>query len=757
MMCLVGRGPAHPWRRAAALVAAGLVVLGVLATAVRLDTPADPGLVRLGWSAWRSDGVVVDVPPAATRTELRSGEMVTAVAGRPLTEPPGGVARPSSGQVLSYLVDGTVRPVAMLRPEPRPLLLDGWGNLVFVLALGGLALALYVRRPDEPGTAALLVGAAGLLGSTLVVVAGLPVLALATGGPLLWLFHLATGGAYLAGWGGIIALALLLTPGHPWLRRAPRLVLLSAYAGPAGILGLWVVGVVVAVPTTTGRFALVSIGSSVVLALTQLIAIAAGVVSYRAAAPERRARLRWLAGSGLVAVGLGLVGWVLPELVTGRQLLPGGAIGLAGLPFVAGLAVALRRHQLFDIERLVNRSLVYGIVLALLVACYAGLVGLLAVLLDLSDSVAAALAAAVVALVLAPVRGLASRTVNRLMYGHRDDPARVLNDLGTRLQSVLLPGDVLPAAVEVVADSLRVPYVAVDLADGTGKFRPAAEHGRAVGGEHETLLVHHGETVGRLRVSGRGRDDPLDATDLALIEALASQVGPAVQAVRLHQDLVRSRAAVVASREDERRRLRRDLHDGLGPSLAAIRLKAGLAARSAPAGSPTRNLLDEIGTEVETSIADVRRVVDALRPPALDELGLVGAIRARAASMGGEIKFAVAGPEQPTPLPAAVETAAYRIAVEGLTNAARHSRARRCEVTVAVNRAEVRVEVADDGVGLDPSRPPHVGLWSMHERAAEVGGRCAVLAGPEGGTVVRATLPLTMDGRSVDLVRERRP
>ena len=580
----MGRDPAHPWRRAAALVAAGLLVLGVLATAVRLDAPADPGLVRLGWSAWRADGVVVDVGAGETRSELRTGDVVTAVAGHPLTDPPGGVPRPSAGDVLSYTVNGADRPVLMLRPDPRVLLLDGWGNLVFVLALGGLAVALYVRRPDEPATSALLVGASGLFGSTLVVVAGLPVLALATGGPMLWLFHLATSGVYLAGWGGIVAMALLLTPEHPWLRRAPRLILAGAYAGPAAVLGLWVLGVVLAVPTTTGRFALVAVGGSAVLAVTQLTGIVAGVVGYRSAPPALRGRLRLLALSGAAAVGLGLAGWVLPELVTGRQLLPGGAIGLAGLPFVVGLAVALRRHQLFDIEHLVNRSLVYGIVLAVLVASYAGLVSLLAVVLDLSDTVAAALAAALAALALAPLRGLAQRTVNRLMYGHRDEPARVLNDLGSRLQSVLLPGEVLPAAVDAVADSLRLPYVAVDLADGTGVFRTAAEQGQPVGPVQETLLVHHGETVGRLRVSGRGRDDPLDPTDLALIDSLAHQVGPAVQAVRLHEDLVRSRAAVVASREDERRRLRRDLHDGLGPSLAAIRLKAGLAARSARPG-----------------------------------------------------------------------------------------------------------------------------------------------------------------------------
>jgi signal transduction histidine kinase len=743
----VGRDPAHPWRRAAALVAAGLVVLGVLAVAVRLDTPADPGLVRLGWSAWRPDGVVVYVPSSETRMDLRTGEVVTAIAGHPLAEPPGGVARPGVGQTLPYVVDGAVREVRMERPAAGVLAIDGWGNLVFILAVGGLALALYVRRPDEPAISALLVGAAGIFGSTLAVVAGLPILALATGGPLLWLFHLCTAGAFLAGWGGVLAMALLLVPDHPWLRRARQSVLFAAYAGPPGVLGLWVLGVVLTVSTTTGRFALVAVGGSAVLAATQLMAIVIGLVGYRSGAREVRSRLRWLALGAITSVGLGLAAWVLPELVTGAQFLPGGAIGLAGLPFVVGLAVALRRHQLFDIERLVNRSLVYGIVLAVLVAVYAGLVALLAVALDLSDAVAAALAAAVAALALTPLRGLASRTVNRLMYGHRDDPARVLNDLGTRLQSVLLPGDVLPAAVEAVADSLRVPYVAVDLADGAGAFRLAAEHGRVVGSEHVTPLVHHGETVGRLRVSGRGRDDPLDATDLALIDALASQVGPAVQAVRLHEDLVRSRAAVVASREDERRRLRRDLHDGLGPSLAAIRLKAGLAARSAPAGSPTRTLLDEIGSEVESSIADVRRVVDALRPPALDELGLVGAVRARAASLNGEIEIAVTGPEKPTALPAAVETAAYRIAVEALTNAARHSQARRCEVVVEVSPAEVRVEVADDGIGLDPARPPHVGLWSMHERAAEVGGRCAVTARAGGGTVVRATLPLGTDGQ----------
>ena len=126
---------------------------------------------------------------------------------------------------------------------------------------------------------------------------------------------------------------------------------------------------------------------------------------------------------------------------------------------------------------------------------------------------------------------------------------------------------------------------------------------------------------------------------------------------------------------------------------------------------------------------------------------LVGALRARTASLAGELEFTVTGPDYRPPLPAAVEIAAYRIAVEALTNAARHSQAQRCEVIVEVSATEVRVTVSDDGIGLDPARPPHVGLWSMRERAAEVGGRCAVTSRAGGGTVVRATLPLAMDGQ----------
>jgi signal transduction histidine kinase len=299
--------------------------------------------------------------------------------------------------------------------------------------------------------------------------------------------------------------------------------------------------------------------------------------------------------------------------------------------------------------------------------------------------------------------------------------------------------------VQTVASSLRLPYVAIDLADARGELRVAAEHGAPIGTVHTETLSHHGADVGRLRVSERGRDDPLEPADLELLRSLAREVGPAVQAVRLHTDLLRSRAEVVALREDERRRLRRDLHDGLGPALAAIGLKAGLAAREVPAESPAHGLLGEIDTEVKTSLGDIRRLVEALRPPALDELGLLGAVRSRATALAGGLTIEVTGDEPIGALPAAVETAAYRIVVEAITNAVRHSAGTRCVVSISIVEDALELSVRDDGGGLAPERTPGVGLRSMQERAAEVGGTLSVLSA-DNGTVVSGRLPLGPGG-----------
>lgn len=747
-------GPVRWSRRMPALLAIGLTLLGVVAVAARLDAPSDSTMLVTGGSTWRADGVVVTVSGATPGNGLRSGDLVTHIGGHRLADGFGGVAPPQLGERLAYQVvrDGQALTlvVPVERPDPYRPIREGWGDLVFVVALAGLALALYVRRREEQATTPLLLLAAGLLGSTITMVAGLPVLDLAVGGPRLWLFHLGVIVVYSVAWGGLLAFSLVVTADHPWLAVRPWLVR-AAYGAPLAVMAGWAVAAGRITTNPLLWLGLVHAGQTAVVAATLLLGMVVGGVAYRRTSDSlMRGRLRWLFGGGVLASLLGLLGWHLPELLTGRQLLPWGALGLSALPFVAGIAVALRRHQLFEIERLANRSLVYAAVVAVLVTGYVALVALLVAGLRISGTVAAALAAAGAALALAPVRNAAQAGVNRLMYGDRDDPAGVLARLSARLQAVMLPDEVLPAVVEMVAQSLRLPYLAIDVADGAdcaGGFRPAAEQGVAAGAVHCEPLLHHGLTVGRLRASARGRDDLLDPADLALIASLAQQLGPAVQAVRLHADLVRSRAEVVALREDERRRLRRDLHDGLGPALAAIGLKAGLAAREVLADAPARVLLGEITSEVKSCLADVRRLVEALRPPALDELGLIGAVRSRAAALAGRLMIEVSGTSGPKPLPAAVETAAFRIAVEALTNAVRHSGGHRCTVHIVGEDSAVEITVRDDGRGPDHPGTAGVGLPSMRERAAEVGGVCTVRSPAEGGTLVHAWLPLGLGGR----------
>jgi len=247
---------------------------------------------------------------------------------------------------------------------------------------------------------------------------------------------------------------------------------------------------------------------------------------------------------------------------------------------------------------------------------------------------------------------------------------------------------------------------------------------------------------------------PLVARSTVDLLALPVPIALAIAVIRnrlFQVDLLtRSRGRIVAAREDERRRLRRDLHDRLGPTLAAVGLKLDLARESADAGATDlAPLLDEIRTDVRSVISDVRRLARELRPPTLDSLGLVGAIRQQALALGGGTgpSLSVEAADDLPALPAAIEVVAYRIATEAMTNAVRHAEARSCIVRLSLDRDGLIVEVIDDGRGLDPDAPAGVGLRSIDERAAEVGGEVDLVERPGGGTIVRARLPLSGDDR----------
>jgi signal transduction histidine kinase len=220
--------------------------------------------------------------------------------------------------------------------------------------------------------------------------------------------------------------------------------------------------------------------------------------------------------------------------------------------------------------------------------------------------------------------------------------------------------------------------------------------------------------------------------------------------VRLTADLQRSRERLVATREEERRRLRRDLHDGLGAQLAGLTVQAGLLRRLIPTDPAAADALaGELREELRAAIADIRRLVHGLRPPALDELGLAGALQRLAERSSGDgegLRVDVEVDRSLPALPAAVEVAAYRIVQEALTNAVRHAGARRCRVRLGADGDDLLVEVTDDGLGLPEEPVPGVGLSSMRERAAEMGGGCRVEPAPGGGTAVLARLPWTGGG-----------
>jgi signal transduction histidine kinase/DNA-binding CsgD family transcriptional regulator len=218
-------------------------------------------------------------------------------------------------------------------------------------------------------------------------------------------------------------------------------------------------------------------------------------------------------------------------------------------------------------------------------------------------------------------------------------------------------------------------------------------------------------------------EEAFTLADRRFLDDLAHQIGVAAHAVRLSADLQRSRERLVTAREEERRRLRRDLHDGLGPQLAALTMRAE-AARDLILSDPVQEetVLSDLIEQTQDAVDDVRRLVYALRPPALDALGLLAALRTQASHQNrGGLRITIDGPEQLPPLPAAVEVAAYRIVLEALSNVVRHAEARNCTVHLALDEAygTLRLEVTDDGRGIGEDRGTGMGLSSMRERAAE--------------------------------------
>jgi signal transduction histidine kinase len=489
----------------------------------------------------------------------------------------------------------------------------------------------------------------------------------------------------------------------------------------------------------------------------------------RLADAHQRQQLKWVlfGGFGLVTLFLiwssawssGLLGLLgLSEAVCVLVALHLSNVATVGLPVAISLSIL--RYRLWEVGVWINRTLVFGGLTLLVAVIFVVTVGLLSRLFQAGGSVAlSVLATGLIAILFNPLRVRLQAAVNRLMYGERDDPATVLASLGKRLEETAAPAEILPNLVETIAHSLRLPYVAIavqratnseivaSFPEGTGdhEAETAGGPGALPAEQVVTLpLTYQSESIGQLLVAARGPNESFNPAEMRLLRDVARQAGPAVHAYLLTADLQRSREQLVAAREEERRRLRRDLHDGLGPGLATVSVKVS-AAQNLLETDPKQaaRLLVEIQAESQRAVREIRRVVDGLRPSTLDQLGLLSAVREFVAqNENGQTQLAFQSPETLPPLPAAVEVAAYRIMTEAVTNVLRHAVAEICRIRLSVD-SHLQLEIRDDGRGLPEPLTPGVGLSSMRERAEELGGHFSITSTQGMGTVLLVTLPLS--------------
>jgi two-component system, NarL family, sensor kinase len=618
----------------------------------------------------------------------------------------------------------------------------GWAqpaDAVLALAFTGAGALIVTRRGNRLGWLALLMGLSGV--------------AYAADSYARWAVEHGAPGAAWSAWLGLwvwapawlslgTVLLLLIPDGRlPSPRWRPLLVLawalIAAFTVVAAVLPAQAAGSPVnplAVPALGG---VARHGVTVVLVL--LLVLAAGclwaVVSrLRRSAGVVRLQLVWICAGAVITIVTLLGGAVFPA----AWVTPVQSAGAVALP--ACLGVAVLRHNLYEIDPVLRRSLTYGLLVTALGLAAVGLVAFGGLLVGSGRPAVAVVATVVIALAVNPAYRLVSRAVDRMLYGSRSDPYLVLSALGRRLAATTDPGQILDALARAAAEMVQSPYVEAEAAGGLLRVGRGTPQPVAI----SIPLVFHGATLGWLRLAARSPGEPFDPRDRQLLDDTAAQAGAAVCAAVTELDLRAARERLVASREEERRQLRRDLHDGVGPVLAGLGFTAEAAARALPA-DPARagQVLSSVQQQASIAVTAVRQISRELRPAPLAELGLAGAIRQLAdpaADAGMDVSVVL--PDDIAELPAAVEVAAYHIAAEAVTNALRHSRAAR--LTVELCRAPDRLvlRVTDDGTGIPAGDGAGVGLTSMRQRAEELGGAWSVRSAAGTGTTVEATLPL---------------
>ncbi|MFC4856133.1 sensor histidine kinase [Actinophytocola glycyrrhizae] len=702
--------------------------------------------------------LVSDVAPGSV---LRLGDEILAIDGARLAEwtvgLPGG-QKTTAGDTLTYLVERGGETLSLrvtLRHFPILAAMRGWWPMMLVAALLlATSVTVFWARPRDPAAhATLLTSAIGILA---IVGAGFfPLMAVdLVAGDQFWR-HLTGQVAFAMLWGAVLHFAIVFPA--TTVTRGQRWLIAAGYAGPAALFGLlWLASLVVLSEPLERLHVLVVPVLPALFCYPPLIATVLVRKYLRLPGEPTRRPIVWLLAALIGSVVAYFAVWVVPVIATGRPLVP---YEMQALPYMAvpiAMSAAVLRYRALNIEVAVSRTVVYGALTIGAVGVYVGVISAWSALFGPVTNVWwQAVVVAGIAVLSQPVRRRLQALINRRLYGERDDPYRMVSALASRLENTPTASTMLPEIVATVAAALRLPYMAIEI-QARGRSETAASVGTPTGELHRMPLTFHGERVGNLVVVGRRSSQrELTRPDRIALAEVARHAGAAVYTARLTRDLRRSRDRLVRAREMERRRILHELHDGVGPTLAAVALGLDVSRRTVGDTSPTGELLGRLRDELQAAIVEIRRLAHGLRPPVLDRIGLIPAIREYAGALasrtaGSEssadgVTIVLEVPSSMPKLPAPVDVAAYRIICEALTNVTRHAAASSCAVRLWVDD-DLHIEVVDDGVGLPAVVNGGVGLSSMRERATELGGECLVEAENKGGTRVFATLPLPKEG-----------
>jgi signal transduction histidine kinase len=478
----------------------------------------------------------------------------------------------------------------------------------------------------------------------------------------------------------------------------------------------------------------------------------AQIMRFRAARGVERQQIKWFA----FAICVLAVYLIVSDYLQLSGLVESILTGLAFLALPAAIGVAILQYRLWDLDVVVKRALIAGLLVVLAIGVYAGAVAIFGLVASDRESGGSLFVIAVLlGLAFRPVMRIARRLVDRVVYGRRATPYEVLTEFSERVGTSYATEDVLPRMAQVLGEGAGAEVARIWLRDGrelhqaavwpadAGTISSIAVLGDSVAGVpgETTLEVRdRGELLGALSVRMPAAE-PMNPAKEKLVRDLASQAGLVLRNVRLVEDLRASRQRLVAAQDEERRRLERNIHDGAQQQLVALTVKARLA-RQLTERDPAKatELLAQIEAETQTALEDLRDLARGIYPPLLADQGLVAALEAQSRKVSIPVRISAGGVGR---YRADVEATVYFCTLEALQNVAKYAQATSTEIVLSATNGSLSFVIRDDGRGFDPMRVEHgSGLQGMADRVAAVGGSLEVGSSPGAGTTVAGRVPI---------------